>query len=92
MPIFRNLPHAEIDRRQPFFPNPNCLGEIKRCEGRCQKKKKSHIFLLLSPHITMFWSKKHFEFKDIPDLSGKTAIITGANTGVSSGITPQTRT
>jgi hypothetical protein len=39
----------------------------------------------------MFWSKKHFEFKDIPDLSGKTAIITGANTGVSSDTTLQNK-
>ncbi|CAO3613501.1 unnamed protein product [Cunninghamella blakesleeana] len=29
----------------------------------------------------MFWSKKHFEFKDIPDLNGKTVIITGASAG-----------
>ncbi|KAI9302561.1 hypothetical protein BJ944DRAFT_205832 [Cunninghamella echinulata] len=30
----------------------------------------------------MFWSNKHFEFKDIPDLTGKTAIITGASAGI----------
>lgn len=31
----------------------------------------------------MFWNSKQFEFKDIPDLSGKIAIVTGSNTGVS---------
>ncbi|KAI8062405.1 hypothetical protein BC940DRAFT_336481 [Gongronella butleri] len=30
----------------------------------------------------MFWTSKHFELTDVPDLSGKTAIITGANTGI----------
>jgi hypothetical protein len=29
------------------------------------------------------FESKHFEFSDIPDLSGKTAVITGASTGVS---------
>ena len=30
----------------------------------------------------MFFSSKHFEFSDIPDLSGKVAIVTGSNTGI----------
>ncbi|KAL1936489.1 hypothetical protein VTP01DRAFT_623 [Rhizomucor pusillus] len=30
----------------------------------------------------MFWSGKQFTFKNIPDLSGKIAIITGSNTGI----------
>ncbi|KAI8062418.1 hypothetical protein BC940DRAFT_370294 [Gongronella butleri] len=29
----------------------------------------------------MFWNNKHFELKDIPDLTGKMAIVTGANAG-----------
>lgn len=38
----------------------------------------------------MFFSRKHFEFKDIPDLSGKTAIVTGSNTGVRNLVEPIT--
>ncbi|KAI8074055.1 hypothetical protein BC940DRAFT_329599 [Gongronella butleri] len=30
----------------------------------------------------MFFSKNHFELTDIPDLTGKFAIVTGANTGL----------
>ncbi|KAI8062420.1 hypothetical protein BC940DRAFT_322233 [Gongronella butleri] len=30
----------------------------------------------------MFWKSQQFELKDIPDLSGKTVVITGANTGI----------
>ena len=33
----------------------------------------------------MFWSGQHFEFSDIPDMTGKVAIITGSNTGVRIG-------
>jgi hypothetical protein len=31
----------------------------------------------------LFSSKKAFQFKDIPDLTGKLAVITGASNGVS---------
>lgn len=30
-----------------------------------------------------FFAKRNFSFEQIPDLTGKTAIITGSNTGVS---------
>lgn len=30
-----------------------------------------------------FMAKRNFSFEQIPDLTGKTAIITGSNTGVS---------